>query len=492
MALGVLTDAAPCAEAHNRGIENPSDTEAQPRTAPPNGNAPPGGQWPGNGTWQPGQWAGPGWHRRHHWHGGPPSWSQPGWPPRWPRAPRRPGPVRRQLDDRLLGGVASGIAGRVGLETNVVRAALLLAVLMGGFGLAAYVLAWLFIPAEGQATAIAAKAATDRRGIATALALVPGLIVVLVIASTLGAGWLSSVAWPLFIAAGGLVLIWRNVSDEEREGLDSLESPLAVLGITRAHSRRTVLVRVALGLAVAGAGLIVLTQDHDKAGLVRPIGGVVALALAALIVFGPWWLNVGRDLVGERQARARAEERAEMAARLHDSVLQTLALIQRQADDPQEVVKLARAQERDLRGWLFGGRVPGSISDEDTTVAAAVERIQTDVEAQYGVPVESVVVGNAPLDDNLRALFEAGREATVNAAKWSGASEVSLFVEVQPSSVSMYVRDRGKGFDEHEVAPDRRGLAESIRGRMARHGGRVELASRPGAGTEVTLTMERR
>jgi signal transduction histidine kinase len=431
-------------------------------------------------------------HGHHHAGASGEPWGGPPWPLRWPRAPRQPGPLRRRLDDRLAGGVASGIAGRIGLDTNVVRVAIVLSFLLSGAGIAVYVLLWLFVPLEGQSSAVASRAATDRRGIALGLALVPALVVVLVIASTLGAGWLSSLAWPIFIAAVGMVLVWRNVGDEERAGMDHVLGPLASLGVTKARSRRVLAGRSLLGLLTAGAGLVVLTQDHSRVGLARPIGGVLLLALAAVVVFGPWWLNVARDLVGERQARARAEERADMAARLHDSVLQTLALIQRQADDPSQVVKLARAQERELRGWLFGGKAPGAIGEDGATVSAAVEGIQRDVEDQHGVPVEVVVVGDCPLDDDLRALFEAGREATVNAAKWSGASEVSVFVEVQPTAVSMYVRDRGKGFDERDVAPDRRGLAESIRGRMARHGGTVELSSRPGAGTEVTLSIKRR
>jgi signal transduction histidine kinase len=171
-------------------------------------------------------------------------------------------------------------------------------------------------------------------------------------------------------------------------------------------------------------------------------------------------------------------------------VLQTLALIQRRADQPQQVVKLARAQERELRSWLFEGQVPGS-PDDDNTLAAGVKRIQRDVEALHEVPVEAVVVGDRELDDDLRSLLAAGREATVNAAKWSRAPVVSLYVEVEPEGVSMFVRDRGVGFAAEKVASDRQGLAESIRGRMARHGGSAEVRSTPGTGTEVELRMPR-
>ena len=178
-----------------------------------------------------------------------------------------------------------------------------------------------------------------------------------------------------------------------------------------------------------------------------------------------------------------------MAARVHDSVLQTLALIQRSADDPQTVVQLARAQERELRSWLFEGRAPGDT--EVTSFAEGIREIQRDVEARHGVPVEVVTVGDCPLDEHLSALLAAAREATVNAAKWSGASVISLFAEVEPDKVEVAVRDRGSGFDIYSVPADRKGVAESIRGRMLRHGGKATVQSTLGEGTKVTLTMAR-
>ena len=178
-----------------------------------------------------------------------------------------------------------------------------------------------------------------------------------------------------------------------------------------------------------------------------------------------------------------------MAAHLHDSVLQTLALIQRGADDPQRVIQLARAQERELRSWLFDGRTPGSL--DVMRLADGVRLIQQDVEAQHGIAVETVTVGDCDLDDDLAALLAAAREATVNAAKWSGAEVVSVFAEVEPAAVSLFVRDRGKGFDPGAVPADRKGLAESIHARMTRRGGSATVRSVPGEGTEVSLTMPR-
>jgi len=230
---------------------------------------------------------------------------------------------------------------------------------------------------------------------------------------------------------------------------------------------------------------------HESVKLLRPLAGVVLVISAIAVLLGPWWLRIARDLVMERAARIRAEERADMAARVHDSVLQTLALIQRRADQPQQVIQLARAQERELRSWLFDGRAPGSIDGEDMTFAGGVRLIQQEVEAQHGIAVEAVTVGDCELNDDLAALLAAAKEATVNAAKWSGANVVSLFAEVEPTEVSLYVRDRGKGFDPETVPGDRKGLAESVRARMARHGGSASIRSTQGEGTEVSLTMPR-
>jgi signal transduction histidine kinase len=221
------------------------------------------------------------------------------------------------------------------------------------------------------------------------------------------------------------------------------------------------------------------------------LAGVVFVVAAIVIGLGPWWLRIARDLVIERQARARAEERADMAARVHDSVLQTLALIQRRADQPQQVIQLARAQERELRSWLFDGPPPDSVAGRAMTLAAGVRLIQQEVEAQHEIAVEAVTVGDCELDDDLSALLAAAREATVNAAKWSGAPVVSLFAEVEPTEVVLFVRDRGRGFDPEKVPGDRKGLAESIHARITRRGGSATVRSAPGEGTEVSLVMPR-
>jgi signal transduction histidine kinase len=251
--------------------------------------------------------------------------------------------------------------------------------------------------------------------------------------------------------------------------------------------------RVALGsaLVVVGLGKLVASRHPSVATLTTVIAANVVIA-GFLVVFGPWWLRLARALAVERRERVRTEERANMAATVHDSVLQTLALIQRAVGDPGEVTRLARAQERELRAWLFEGRPPGSFHGaEVSTVSEAVSVIERDVEASHRVAVETVTVGDCELTAELRALMAAGREATVNAATWSAAATVSLFVEVEPAQVSVFVRDRGTGFDPDTVGPDHRGIAESIRARVARSGGSATIRSGAGLGTEVELVMPR-
>jgi signal transduction histidine kinase len=400
------------------------------------------------------------------------------------------GPLRRPQEGRLLGGVAAGIAERTGLDVSLVRAVLIVAALVtSGFVGAAYVVAWLLIPARSSDTNIATRALADKRGIALAAAVASVLVVALIIASALNASWVASFGVPLTVSAAGLVLISRNADADERQHLREFADPAGRPNSGR-RSRR--LLRVAVAVVLLLGGVAALLSDHEiNVDLLLPLGGIVLLLAGMALAFGPWWLRIARDLVEERQARIRAQERADMASRVHDSVLQTLALIQRRAADPHQVTQLARAQERELRAWLFDGRPPGSLDGQAATVADAVRLIQQEVEAQHGISVEAVTVGDCPLDEELTALLAAGREATVNAAKWSGADVVSVFAEVEPDSVSLFVRDRGRGFDPDAVPADRKGLAESVRARVSRRGGSVTIRSAPGEGTEVSLVMPR-
>jgi signal transduction histidine kinase/phage shock protein PspC (stress-responsive transcriptional regulator) len=406
--------------------------------------------------------------------------------PFWLRHPGDGGPLRRDRAGRLVGGVAAGVAQWRGFSVNMVRIAFVLgAIFTGGFGVPLYVAGWLLIPAAGEDGSIASRARSDSSGIALAAGLATLFGFILFVAGVFNEGWPSSWAWPQVFTVAGLTLIWRNASVEERATLRRLVEPLSAAASPQGANRGSAIRLALAGLLIfGGAGWV--ASGRESLAMLRPLGGAGLVIVGLMLLLAPWWLRIGRDVVQERQAKVRAQERLEIASRIHDSVLQTLALIQRQADDPQKVVWLARMQERELRSWLFEGRSP---DEAGATLTAGIRQIQEDVESRYGITVEAVTVGDCELDENLTALLAAAREATVNAAKWSGASVISLFAEVEPESVSLVVRDRGKGFDPASVSADRKGLAESVHGRMTRHRGTAVVLSAEGEGTKVSLTM---
>jgi signal transduction histidine kinase len=431
-------------------------------------------RWPGDSRWHGGREPSPRWHRG----------------PFWLRHRGSGGPLRRDPADRLAGGVASGVAAWRGVSATTVRIVfVLIALVSTGWCVPLYVVGWLLIPAAGEETSIGSRARSDSRGIALAAGLASLLVLLLLVAGTLNDGWFAGWAWPQIVSVAGLVLIWRNATPDEQATLRRLAEPLGAAAGPVKPGRRSAIRLTVAGLMVFG-GAAWLATTHASLALLRPLGGVVLIIAGIVLSLGPWWLRIARDLMLERQAKVRLQERADMAARVHDSVLQTLALIQRRADDPQKVVQLARLQERELRSWLFEGRSPDE-ADAESTFAAGVRQLVVDVETRYGVQVEAVIVGDCELDENLNALLAAAREATVNAAKWSGVSVISVFAEVEPAEVSLVVRDRGKGFEPSEVPEDRKGLAESIYGRMARRGGTAAVSTAPGEGTKVSLRMPR-
>ncbi|HEY9350946.1 MAG TPA: ATP-binding protein, partial [Acidothermales bacterium] len=232
-----------------------------------------------------------------------------------------------------------------------------------------------------------------------------------------------------------------------------------------------------------GAFLAIRGQLQDAG---RVLLATLVVLIGLLLIAGPYLLRLFRDLSDERLERIRTQERAEVAAHVHDSVLHTLTLIQRNVDDPREVQRLARSQERELRAWLYK-----PVADPDATLAAALERLAGEVEDAHSVPIEVVAVGDGALDDHSGAALQAAREAMVNAAKYSGAPTISVYAEVEPELLTIFVRDRGRGFDPDDLPEDRMGVRQSIIGRMQRNGGSAVVRSAPGDGTEVKLEMPR-
>jgi signal transduction histidine kinase len=313
-----------------------------------------------------------------------------------------------------------------------------------------------------------------------------------------------AIVWPGAVAVLGALLIWRapGVVPRRRRGWAAHRSPedpsspsspssapslpLDPPARMRALGRPEVS-RGGLGIALVLAGGFAFLW---ASGATRPAGEALLAGLAVLVavalIFAPSWRRLARSLATERTERIRSQERADVGAHLHDSVLQTLALIQRSAEDPRQVAALARRQERELRGWLAGddeSREPGE------RLAAALQEVATAVEAAVGGSVEVVAVGDCPLDERGEAVLAAAREAMLNAAKFAGQTPVSVYAELSEQRIQVFVRDRGAGFDPAAVPQARRGVRESILGRMRRAGGRAAVRPLPGGGTEVEIEI---
>ncbi len=346
----------------------------------------------------------------------------------------------RRTDDRVIAGVCAGIAQALAVDATLIRLVFALLALAGGAGILLYLALWAY--------------SGSRRPVWVAL-LVVGAGVLLLHAVGLSNRSVAAVA----LIAGGLALAWR------RGGFRS-DAPLSWVG-----------------LVIVACGTVLLFEGgRPGASLLAP--GAIAGAL--LLIAGPWLWRLALERDAERSARIRSEERSEVAARVHDSVLQTLALIQRHATEPRRVAALARRQERELRGWLYADRPLG---DESASLVAALSGAAAEVEELYGVRVEIASSGDCPVDDAAGALVLAAREAMTNAAKFAGVEEIDVYLEVADDGVAVFVRDRGKGFDRAKVPARRRGLAESIEGRMERAGGRATVTSAPGTGTEIELRL---
>jgi signal transduction histidine kinase len=394
--------------------------------------------------------------------------------------------MRRRRNGRAVAGVAGGIADHLDIRVLWVRLAFAVLAALGGAGVLAYGLLWVFVPQQTREEAQKEVSRKERQQARGLLALGIGLAI--------GAGTLSGtlngwVAGGLGVTLVGIALVWREADDSTRRRARS-----GVLGAVLGHGGRSALIRVLSGGALVIAGIVVfLIRSVDLDQMQFALLSVLATLVGVAVLTVPFWLRLVRDLGEERRARIRTEERAEIAAHLHDSVLQTLALIQKQSEAPREVLRLARGQERQLRGWLYGAAGYGRDDDRADAMkfAEAVAQACGEVEDQFAIQVQQVVVGDCELDEKLTGLVFAAREAVVNAAKHAEVSEVSVYAEVEPEKVTIFVRDRGKGFDASTVPADRHGLADSIRGRMERNGGELRLRTAPGEGTEVALTMPR-
>ncbi|WP_089155393.1 ATP-binding protein [Micromonospora sp. NBS 11-29] len=397
-----------------------------------------------------------------------------------PHPPR----LYRATEHRLAAGVAAGIADHLGISVLRVRVAFMVLLGLSGLGLLLYAAFWAVVPPRPGDTA-----APPRRDVAQLLPFVViglGVLLLQVVAfNSVGAA--GTAGWLVAIIAVGAGVIWHQSTPERRRQWG--DSAVPWLGaVVEESDRRAFVLRFIGGGVLVAVGIIGVAAVYSPAQNFDAVLNGVIFALVGLagvgVVTGPVLWRTWNQLRSEREGRIREQERAELAAMVHDQVLHTLALIQRNASDVKTVQRLARGQERSLRNWLYK---PTASPTE--RFAAALEQAAAEVEDTFAITVEAVVVGDRETDERVGALVAAAREALVNAARHAGVRTVSLYAEVEPEQVSVFVRDRGKGFDPDTVENHRHGVRGSIVGRMKRHGGRAEIRSEPGEGTEVRLIL---
>jgi signal transduction histidine kinase/phage shock protein PspC (stress-responsive transcriptional regulator) len=401
----------------------------------------------------------------------------------------------RVAEGAMLGGVCTGLARHLGWPVMVIRAGFVALLIFQFLGVIAYGALWLLLPPESTTAAPGLEAASRRglRGPARPRRRVDWGMLVALVAFGSGLLWLvqssgfgvsQQLFWPVAFACAGAALVWRQADSAQQKKWREEAGGKVWLAPFVARGGWPALVRVIVGLGLVGAAFGIVLAQEGHIDQLPEVMAMTTLALAGLAVVLAPWLHRSRAALNQARAeKVRADARADMAAHLHDSVLQTLALIQRHADDPKAVSQLARRQERELRSWLYEEELP------ETTLKAALTAAAAEVEDERGVPVDVVVVGDCDTSDQVQALVRAVREALVNAAKHSGADKIDVYAEVDDDRVEVFVRDRGQGFDLDGVGEDRMGVKGSILDRMERHGGKASIRSRPGEGTEVRLEI---
>lgn len=370
--------------------------------------------------------------------------------------------ARRIQNRRVVAGVAAGIADHLSVSTLLVRLIFVATALISFIGIAAYLVLWRLVPIERS------QKTTESAEIVQGYSLIALGVGVLVFLQGTRFGVSLVLALPLGLAVIGIVLVWRQLDDAPYQ------------------SKRRALAQRILGLLVIGfAAIFIFSQNFDASILVDSLAAVVIVLIGFAIALGSSLSRLISQLGDERAQRTRAEIKAEMAAHLHDSVLQTLVLVQKNADDGNAVRSLARQQERELREWLYGSGFLGGDS-----FAAIVTAAVGEIESKYSMAIELVMVGDCPVEEPHQAFIQAIRESMVNAAKHSQAEKIDVYVEVGADSIEAFVRDRGVGFDPNAVSDDRRGISESIMERMNRFGGKAVIKSNLGDGTEAHLLMK--
>lgn len=388
---------------------------------------------------------------------------------------------QRRSDRRVIAGLSTGVADAFDVDPAYVRSAFVILTLAGGIGAVMYGLGWLMTIERASDQPLPPVVKASGNPLYRSIGFQVAVVGCVLFAASNGLTIHPSILWPVTLMALGIANVWSHGDEQSREWLQGV---LSGSDPSAAKSGRAHLTRLIAGGALAGLGVVLFITSTDTfsgAGIVVVSASITVIGLA--IVLGPYVWRLWKQLADERTERIRSEQKTEIAAHLHDSVLQTLALIQSTSDPEQQAV-LARIQERELRSWLFGDD-----DQTDATLKVMMEAAAAEVEKRHQVAVEAVTVGDTDVNSDVAALVAAAREALINAAKHSGRRSVSLYTEVEDDRIEVFITDQGNGFDPKQVGDDRIGIAESITGRMQRHGGAATITSSRGEGTEVHLTL---
>lgn len=370
--------------------------------------------------------------------------------------------AHRPQHRRVIGGVAAGIAEHSDIPVVVVRAIFVIAGLFYFLGVFAYLILWRFLPLQES------DEPQDKNDLIQGISLLMLGVAAAMLLEATQFGLPILFELPIGIAVIGVAVVWRQLDDAPK------------------RSTSQTVAQFLIGFAVlATAAIYFLSQNTDLSLLAEAIGVVVVATVGLTIILGTWVTRVVAQLGAERAERSKAEARAEIAAHLHDSVLQTLVLLQKNAADRNAVSTLARKQERELREWLYG-----SGRQESDSMSGLLKTTAAEVENDYGVVIEVVVVGDGEVNERRYALVQALREAMVNAAKHAKSKRIDVFAEINEDGVESFVRDRGIGFEPDAVAEGRHGISHSIIERMKRHGGEVKIQSTVGEGTEIQIIQK--
>ncbi|WP_257159349.1 ATP-binding protein [Corynebacterium cystitidis] len=367
----------------------------------------------------------------------------------------------RPKNGRVVAGVAAGLAQHLGVDVNWVRVGFAVAAFASGMGAWAYALVWMFSKQNERNDDIPGN---GRWPSTTNWVLVALGVFGAFITPSLFNGVSSVVLVALGIVAVGAVLAWQSFDSGHR----SIGNMIALIA----------------GVMLVFLGVLAMALLWEDGGFVGAVASVSITLLGVGILVVPLVMRLTNSLVEAREQEAVANQRTEIASRLHDSVLQTLALIQKQADNPDEVARLARGQERELRAWLFDAE-----EKQASTVFAALNKAAGEVEDLVGMRIGVVTVGeDVDFTTATEPLVLAAREAMVNAGKHAGVDELNVYAENLAGELSVFVRDRGPGFDPDEIPADRHGVRDSIIGRMERAGGRSSIRSSE-TGTEIMVSL---